>query len=292
MIPEEIIKKIKLIDIRTKSLVEEMFSGEYQSVFRGRGIEFSEVREYNYGDDVRTIDWNVTARMGKPFVKVYEEERELSVILLLDISSSTLFGSQDITKRDLMAELSALFSFSAAHNNDRVGAVLFSESIEKYIPPQKEKTHALRILRELVYLQPGKRGTDFTVPVDFVNNTQIRRSIVFILSDFFGKCSEKPFKLMARRHDVIPVIITDPVETRILEGRGLFLIEDIETGRAGFIDLKSPRIREAYNKNFMQNRMSWKKLFISRGLDYIEVSTGEPYLKPLLEFFQKRLRRL
>jgi len=247
MIPEEIIKKIKLIDIRTKMLVEQMFSGEYQSVFRGRGIEFSEVREYSYGDDVRTIDWNVTARLGKPFVKVYEEERELSVILLLDISSSTLFGSQSLTKRDLMAELSALFSFSAAHNNDRVGAVLFSDCIEKYIPPRKEKTHALRILRELIYLQPKKTTTNLTVPIDFINNTQVRRSIVFFLSDFFGDGYEKPFKLMAKRHDVIPVVITDPMEIRILEGRGIFLLEDIETERVQYIDLSSIRVREAYH---------------------------------------------
>jgi len=292
MIPEEIIKKIKLIDIRTKMLVEQMFSGEYQSVFRGRGIEFSEVREYSYGDDVRTIDWNVTARLGKPFVKVYEEERELSVILLLDISSSTLFGSQSLTKRDLMAELSALFSFSAAHNNDRVGAVLFSDCIEKYIPPRKEKTHALRILRELIYLQPKKTTTNLTVPIDFINNTQVRRSIVFFLSDFFGDGYEKPFKLMAKRHDVIPVVITDPMEIRILEGRGIFLLEDIETERVQYIDLSSIRVREAYHKRIIQNRAIWKKLFISCGLDYIELSTGEPYMKPMLEFFHKRARRL
>jgi uncharacterized protein (DUF58 family) len=292
MLPREIIKKIKLIDIKTKLLVDEMFSGEYHSVFKGRGIEFSEVREYTYGDDVRTIDWNVTARYGKPFVKVYEEERELTVILLFDVSSSTLFGSADSTKRDMMIELAALFSFSAVENNDRVGAVLFTDRVEKYIPPKKDKTHALRILRELIYYRPRKGNTDLNTVFDFINNTQTRKVIIFILSDFFDEGYEKSFKMMAKRHDVIPVIFIDPLEQNIINHKGLFLLEDIETGAGLLIDTADPFIRSTYKQNLTRNRMMRKKLFTEVGLDFIEVSTDKPYIKPIFEFFQKRARKL
>ncbi len=292
MLPEEVIKKIKLIDIKTKLLVNEMFSGEYHSIFKGRGIEFSEVREYSYGDDIRTIDWNVTARFDKPFVKVYEEERELTVIILFDISSSTLFGSQENTIRDSMIELAALFSFSAVENNDRVGAVLFSDSIEKYIPPKKDKTHALRIIRELVYNTYRRRGTNLKVAFNFINNTQTRKSIVFVLSDFFDEDYEKPFKMMAKRHDVIPVVWNDPLEQDILNYKGLFFLKDIETGTSSIIDTSHPLVSEIYKRNLTRNRLTRKKLFTSIGLDYIELSTAQPYIKPLIEFFQKRARKL
>ena len=197
MLPQEIIKKIRLIDIKTRMLVNEMFSGEYHSIFKGRGIEFSEVREYSYGDDVRTIDWNVTARFGRPFVKVYEEERELNVIILFDISTSTLFGSQSMKGREIMVELAALLLFSAVENNDKVEAVLFSDIIEKFVPPKKERTHALRILRELLYIQPRRRGTNLKLACDFINNTHPRRSIIFVFSDFYDSGYQKSFKMMA-----------------------------------------------------------------------------------------------
>ena len=292
MLPQEIIKKIRMIDIKTKLMVDEMFSGEYHSVFKGRGIEFSEVREYSYGDDIRTIDWNVTARYGKPFVKVYEEERELTVIILFDISSSTLFGSTDSTKRDVMIELSALFSFSAVENNDKVGAVLFSDKIEKYIPPKKEKTHALRILRELLYYNPSGKGTDLNMAFDFINNTQTRKCIVFILSDFFNEGYEKSFKMMAKRHDVIPIVFNDPIEQAIADYKGLFLLRDIETGARRLIDTAHPDIRKTYKQNLKRNRMIRNRLFTATGLDFIEVTTDEPYIKPLFEFFNKRARKL
>jgi uncharacterized protein (DUF58 family) len=292
MLPGEIIKKIRLIDIKTKLLVDEMFSGEYHSVFKGRGIEFSEVREYTYGDDVRTIDWNVTARFGKPFVKVYEEERELTVMILFDISSSTLFGSLNITKRDYMIELAALFSFSAVENNDRVGAILFSDRIEKYVPPKKDKTHALRILRELLYFRPNNRGTNLKNVFDFINNTQTRRVIIFILSDFFDNGYEKPFKMMAKRHDVIPVVFNDPLETNLVNHRGLFFLRDIETGSEGIVDLSHPSIRDDFRRNFARHSMMRKKLFTSIGLDFIEFSTDQPNIKPLVEFFEKRAQKL
>ncbi len=292
MLPEEIIKKIKLIDIKTKLLVNEMFSGEYHSIFKGRGIEFSEVREYSYGDDIRTIDWNVTARFDRPFVKVYEEERELAVFILFDTSSSTLFGSQNSTKRDMMIELAALFSFSAVENNDRVGAILFSDTLEKIIPPKKDRTHALRILRELVYNPGEKKGTDLKKALDFINSTQTRKSIIFILSDFFDEGYEKSFKMMAKQHDVIPIVFYDPLELQILDYRGLFFLRDMETGNAGIIDTSSSQVRENYKRNLNRNRINRNRLFTSIGIDYIELRTDEPYIKPLFEFFHKRAQKL
>jgi uncharacterized protein (DUF58 family) len=292
MLPAEIMKKIKLIDLRTKLLVNEMFSGEYQSIFKGRGIEFSEVREYCYGDDIRTIDWNVTARMGKPYVKVFEEERELTVIILFDTSSSTLFGSCLNTKRDAMIELAALFAFSAVENNDRVGAVLFSDRIEKYVPPKKDKTHALRILRELLYVRSQLQGTRLSQAFDFINNTQTRKSIVLVLSDFFDADYEKPFKMMAKRHDVIPIVVVDPLESSILEHRGLFFMTDIETGASHIVDTADSSVRENYRRRLNATRLSRIKLFTSLGIDYIELTAGKGYIKPLIEFFQKRARKL
>ncbi len=292
MLPEEIIKKIKLIDIKTKLLVNEMFSGEYHSIFKGRGIEFSEVREYSYGDDIRTIDWNVTARFDRPFVKVYEEERELAVFILFDTSSSTLFGSQNSTKRDMMIELAALFSFSAVENNDRVGALLFSDTLEKVIPPKKDRTHALRILRELVYNPGERKRTDLKNAFDFINSTQTRKSIVFVLSDFFDEGYEKSFKMMAKQHDVIPIVFQDPLELQILDHRGLFFLRDMESGNFGIVDTSSDQVRENYRRNLNRNRVYRNRLFTSTGIDFIELRTDEPYIKPLFEFFHKRAQKL
>jgi uncharacterized protein (DUF58 family) len=292
MLPEEIVRKIRIIDIRTKLLVDQMFSGEYQSVFKGRGIEFSEVREYAYGDDTRSIDWNVTARYGKPFLKVYEEERELTVLILFDMSASTLFGSRERTKRDLMSELAALFSFSAVENNDRVGAVLFSDRIEKYIPPKKDKTHALRILRELVYFKPEAKRTDLKAALDFINTLRAPRSVVFILSDFFTGSCDKQFKVTAKKHDVIPVVFTDPLEEAISNHRGILLVKDSETGERRYVDLADPGVRNGYSSALRRTTVSWKRLFMSIGLDYIEVPTSGPYMKRLFEFFERRARKL
>jgi uncharacterized protein (DUF58 family) len=292
MLPQEIIRKIRLIDIKTRMLVNEMFSGEYHSIFKGRGIEFSEVREYSYGDDIRTIDWNVTARFGRPFVKVYEEERELTVIILFDVSSSTLFGSAAMRQRDVMVELAALLLFSAVENNDKIEAVLFSDIIEKYVPPKKERTHALRILRELLYAQPRHRGTNLKLACDFINSTHPRRSIIFVLSDFYDHDYEKPFKMMAKQHDVIPIVFRDPLEEAIAERRGLFLLKDLETDSKSIIDLSDNKTRERYLQNLRSMRTGRSRLFTSIGLDFIEVSTGQPYIKPLVEFFNKRARKL
>ena len=292
MLPEEIIKKIRLIDIKTRMLVNEMFSGEYHSIFKGRGIEFSEVREYSSGDDVRIIDWNVTARFGRPFVKVYEEERELTVIILFDVSTSTLFGSRMVKGRDIMVELAALLLFSAVENNDKVEAILFSDIIEKYVPPKKERTHALRILRELLYVQPRHPGTNLKLACDFINNTHPRRSIIFVFSDFYDRGYDKPFKMMAKQHDVIPIVFRDPLEDIIAEQRGLFIMHDMESETKGFVDLSDRKTREEYVKNLKTLRAERNRLFTSIGLDSIEVSTDQPYIKPLFEFFNRRARKL
>jgi len=292
MIPKEILKKVRRLEITTRGMVNDVFSGEYHSVFKGRGIEFSEVREYSYGDDIRTIDWNVTARFDRPFVKVYEEERELAVFILFDTSSSTLFGSQNSTKRDMMIELAALFSFSAVENNDRVGALLFSDTLEKVIPPKKDRTHALRILRELVYNPGERKRTDLKNAFDFINSTQTRKSIVFVLSDFFDEGYEKSFKMMAKQHDVIPIVFQDPLELQILEHRGLFFLRDMESGNFGIVDTSSDQVRENYRRNLNRNRVYRNRLFTSTGIDFIELRTDEPYIKPLFEFFHKRAQKL
>jgi uncharacterized protein (DUF58 family) len=292
MIPKELIKKIKRLDIKTKLLVDEMFSGEYHSIFKGRGIEFSEVREYTYGDDVRIIDWNVTARFGKPFVKVYEEERELTVLILFDMSSSTLFGSRIPTKRDCMIEIASLFAFSAVENNDQVGAVLFSDTVENYIPPKKDRTHALRVLRELLYYNVLSSKTDLKTAFDFASTIPKRRSIVLVLSDFFDRGYEKAFKLMAKRHDVIPIIFTDPFELNIAEGGGVLFMRDLEGGEHGYIDLSDGETRKEYRRRVLEGGLIAKKLFVSQGIDYIEISIDKPYINPIFQFFQRRARRL
>ena len=292
MIPKELIKRIRLLDIKTKLLVDEMFSGEYHSTFKGRGIEFSETREYQYGDDTRIIDWNVTARLGKPFVKVYEEERELVVLILFDMSSSTLFGSQNLTKRDCMIEISALLAFSAVENNDQVGAVLFSDRIEKYVPPKKDKTHALRVIRELLYHDTGSKGTSLKAVFDWTSTVQTRKCIVFVLSDFYDEGYEKSFKLMAKRHDVIPVVIDDPFDGKIIESGGIFMLGDIEGEDAGLVDLSDRGTQEEYRRRLRKRRVEAMKLFTSLGIDYIEISSDKPYIRPLIEFFQRRARRL
>jgi uncharacterized protein (DUF58 family) len=292
MIPKELIKRVRLLDIKTKLLVDEIFCGEYHSTFKGRGIEFSETREYQYGDDTRLIDWNVTARFGKPFVKVYEEERELVVSILFDMSASTSFGSRRMTKRDCMIEIAALLAFSAVENNDQVGAVLFSDCIEQYVPPRKDKTHALRILRELLYHQARGEKTDMKNAFDWISTVQTTKSIVFVLSDFFDTGYEKSFKLMSKRHDVIPILIEDPFDRLLADSGGIFLVGDIEGNESGLMDMADPHTKDEYRRRLNGSKVAAKKLFVALGIDYIEISTERPYIRPLFEFFQRRARRL
>lgn len=291
MIPEEIIKKIKTINLKARKPVEEVIGGNYQSVFRGRGIEVSEVREYQWGDEIRIIDWNVTARLGKPYVKVFEEERELVLMLLVDLSGSINFGSREQTKREYITELTALFSLSAVKNNDRVGVIIFTDKIEKYISPDKEMRHVLRILREILYFSPESKKTDLSIGFEFLNHMQKRRCIALIISDFLSNPCTKIFKLTAKRHDIIPIIISDPIEKNIYSCGAVFNLRDLETGETGYVDFSNHIVREKFFKSINSTINSWKELFTSIGIDFIELSTEEPYPGKIFEFFKKRMAK-
>ncbi|RKZ30906.1 DUF58 domain-containing protein [bacterium] len=290
MIPKEIIKKIRRLDIRTKRLVNDIFSGEYHSVFKGRGMEFSEVREYVIGDDIRTIDWNVTARTGRPHVKVFEEERELTVILMVDVSSSGEFGTATNMKRDIALEICALLAFSAIENNDLVGLIMFTDKIEKVIMPKKGRTHVLRLLRELLYFEPQDTETDLALPLDYLNRITRRRAITFMVSDFMGGGYEKAMTIAAKKHDLVPIVITDPREEK-LPDIGLVELEDAETGKALVVDTADPAFREAFGINVSKAQLEREKIFKRVGLDYITIRLDKPYIDELTAFFRKRAAR-
>lgn len=290
MIPKEILKRIRRIDLRTRRLVNDIFSGEYHSVFKGRGVEFSEVREYSFGDDIRTIDWNVTARMNRPYVKLFEEERELTVMLLFDISSSGEFGSVSRLKRDIAAEICAVLAFSAIQNNDKVGLVLFTDTIEKFIPPKKGRRHILRILRELLYYKPQDKKTDIAASLEFLLRVTQKRTISFLVSDFIAEGYEKPLAIAGKKHDIIPVVITDPRETS-LPSIGLIELEDAETGEMLLLDTKDMNLVKQFSESAIASTEKRKNIFNSIGLDTIEVSTDTDYLPKLVSFFRRRERR-
>jgi uncharacterized protein (DUF58 family) len=290
MIPKEIIKQIRRIEIRTKRLVNDVFSGEYQSVFKGRGMEFAEVREYLPGDDVRTIDWNVTARMGHPYVKKFEEERELTVMFLVDASGSGDFGSISRLKSELAAELCALLAFAATRNNDRVGLIVFTDRVEKVVPPEKGRRHVLRVVRELLFFRPVGKGTDISCAIDYLSNIVRRHSVVFIVSDFLTSGYERALAVANRRHDVIAVEITDRRE-RDLPRVGLVELEDAETGERLVVDTGDRRLVETYTREAEARASERRRTFRRLGIDAISVSTGEPYVEPLEKFFRMRARR-
>jgi len=290
MIPKEILKRIRRIDLRTRRLVNDIFSGEYHSVFKGRGVEFSEVREYSFGDDIRTIDWNVTARMNRPYVKLFEEERELTVMLLFDISSSGEFGSVSRLKRDIAAEICAVLAFSAIQNNDKVGLVLFTDTIEKFIPPKKGRRHILRILRELLYYKPQDKKTDIAASLEFLLRVTQKHTISFLVSDFIAEGYEKPLAIAGKKHDIIPVVITDPRETS-LPSIGLIELEDAETGEMLLLDTKDMNLVKQFSESAIASTERRKNIFNSIGLDTIEVSTDTDYLPKLVSFFRRRERR-
>jgi len=286
----ELLKKVRQLEIRTRGLVNEVFSGEYHAVFKGRGMDFSEVREYQIGDDIRTIDWNVTARFNHPFIKIFEEERELTVMLLVDMSGSQFFGSQASMKRDIAVELSAILAFSAMKNNDKVGALLFTDRIEKFIPPRKGRSHALRIVREMLSFEPKRRTTSIKAAVEYLNHVLKKRSIVFLISDFMDKGYERALRIAGKRHDLIGITLMDPREQE-LPDIGLVTLHDAETGEQRWIDTSSPRLRSdhrAYQSMMHQNR---KQLFIRSKLDSIEIPLDRPYMRPLIDFFRLRERR-
>lgn len=290
MLTKELLKQVKQIEIRTRGVVNEVFSGEYHSVFKGRGMEFSEVREYTIGDDIRNIDWNVTARFGHPYVKIFEEERELTVMLLVDMSGSLSFGSVEKTKQKIAAELSAILAFSALKNNDKVGLILFTDRIEKFIPPKKGKTHALRIIREVLSFEPQGKETNIKTALEYFNHTIKKKAIVFLISDFMDAGYEKILKIVGRKHDLIGIVLQDQRE-KFLFNIGLAKFYDAETGEVRYLDTNDKQIKkefDAYSKMMKEKR---KSLFISSRLDSIEIETSQSYIKPLVDFFKQREKR-
>lgn len=287
---KELLKKVRHLEIRTRGLVNQVFSGEYHSVFKGRGMEFSEVREYQLGDEIRMIDWNVTARFNHPFVKVFEEERELTVMLLVDMSGSQYFGSQQSLKKDVAVELSAILAFSAMKNNDKVGAILFTDQIEKFIPPRKGRFHALRIIRELLSFEPKNTSTGIKQAVEYLNRVLKKRSIVFLLSDFVDTGYETALRIAGRRHDLIGINLIDPHE-RSLPHVGLVAMNDPETGAQRLIDTSDSRIQKAHRQFWESLFKERRDLFLKSKLDSIDIQLDRSYMKPMVDFFRRREKR-
>ncbi len=283
----ELLKKVRKIEIKTKGLSKQMFSGEYHSAFKGRGMSFSEVRGYQYGDDVRSIDWNVTARTNTPHVKIFEEERELTVVLLIDVSQSAYFGTVNQLKQGIITEISAVLSFSAIQNNDKVGVILFTDKIEKFIPPKKGRSHILRIIRELIDFQPDSAGTDLGQALRYFNNVIKKRCIGFVLSDFMTRGYEAPLRIASRRHDLIGVHLFDPKE-QALPDVGLLRAKDAETGELAWLDTSSPQLRAKYAGWFKENYGYFKNTFSRSGTDFVSIRTDENYVTALLNFVQRR----
>ncbi|MBI5124040.1 MAG: DUF58 domain-containing protein [Candidatus Omnitrophica bacterium] len=291
MLPKEVLSKIRRIEITTSKLVTDFLSGQYESVFKGRGIEFDEVREYQPGDEIRTIDWNVTARLGHPYVKKYVEERQLTVMLLLDASSSSHFGTTKRFKKELAAEVSAVLAFAAIQNNDRVGLIIFTDRIEKFIPPRKGLQHVLRVVREALYFKPKSKGTDIAAALKYLDNVTTRRAVTFIISDFFAKDFKKSLSIANKKHDVVAITITDPREGT-LPNAGIIELVDAESGRPYMVDTSSERVREDYAKKAMAMKDERAKLFGSVGVDHIDISTDKSYIEEFIKFFRARKRRI
>jgi uncharacterized protein (DUF58 family) len=291
MLPKEVLRKIRRIEITTSRLVTDVFAGQYHSIFKGRGIEFDEVREYIPGDDIRSIDWNVTARMGSPYVKKYVEERELTVMLVVDMSRSCRFGSVKQLKSQLAAELCSVLAFSAIKNSDKVGFIAFTDKVEKFIVPRKGLRHVLRVIREALYFKPAGVRTDVSAALEFLNGAMKRKAVCFIISDFYDSGFKKLLSVANRRHDVIAVTITDPRELEMPDV-GIVRLEDAETGEEFFVDTASRAVREEYNKKSRAMFEERRRLMSSIGVDNIDIRTDEPYTDSLLRFFKMRERRL
>ncbi len=290
MNPSELLKKVRQIEIKTKGLSNHIFAGEYHTAFKGKGMAFSEVRKYHPGDDVRSIDWNVTARYNSPFVKVFEEEREMTVMLLIDISGSGNFGTNKQLKRELATEIAALIAFSAIKNNDKVGIILFSDQIEKFIPAKKGKTHILRIIREVLAYEAKNKGTNISNALEYFNDVIKRRSICFIISDFISNPFNIPLKIASKKHDVVALKLSDKRERKI-PNIGLLPIKDNETETIMFIDTSNKKIREDFMRNQEKKDEEIKKNLYSNGVDMINFNTGDDYVKPLINFFKSRIKR-
>lgn len=286
----ELLKKVRQIEIKTRGVVNQIFSGEYHSVFKGRGMEFSEVREYQFGDDIRSIDWNVSARFNHPFVKVFEEERELTVMLVVDFSRSGTFGSVRQTKNEIAAEICAVLAFSAIKNNDKVGLILFTDRIEKFVPPKKGRAHILRIIRELVSFEPEGTGTNIRQALEYFNHVTKKRSIAFLVSDFIDEGYDRILRIISRRHDVIAVELADPREEHLPDA-GLIKMRDAETGAVRWIDTADAKLRREFERFWQERRAARRSLFVKSRVDAIAIRVDRPYIKPIVDFFQTRASR-
>ena len=291
MLSKDILRKVRRIEITTSKLVTDMLSGQYESVFKGRGIEFDEVREYQPGDEIRSIDWNVTARMGHPFIKKFVEERQMTVMILLDMSGSSYFGTAKRLKSDLAAEISAVLAFAAIQNKDRVGLIIFTDRIEKFIPPRKGTSHVLRVIREALYFKPKGRGTDIAGALRYLDGVTARRVVAFIISDFFAKDYKKALSIANKRHDAVAITITDPRETN-LPNVGLLELQDAETGSTFLVDTSNAAVRERYSamsRAMIEERV---KVFSSVSMDHMDIRTDKPYIEEFIKFFKKRKKRI
>lgn len=289
--PKEILKKIRRLELRTRRLVNSSFAGQYHSVFKGRGMNFEEVREYAPGDEIRAIDWNVTARMNAPYIKKFTEERELTVMLVVDVSASGMFGSVELSKRELAAEVASILAFSAINNNDKVGLLLFTDQVELFIPPKKGRLHTLRLIREMLFFEPQGRGTDLAEALDYMNRVITRKAVVFMISDFISPDFAKALTVSSRRHDLVAMTVTDPGECD-LPDVGIVTFEDAETGEQIDINTSSKAVRRGLVDSGEKRTRSLEKLLRSRRVDIVPLSTGEDYLIALRAFFQQRERRM
>ncbi|MEK7476101.1 MAG: DUF58 domain-containing protein [Candidatus Coatesbacteria bacterium] len=287
----ETLRNIRRLEIKTRRLVNELFGGRYHSSFKGRGMTFADIREYAPGDEIRSIDWNVTARMGTPFIKQYTEERELTICLVVDNSASLKFGTRVRSKHSLAVELAAVLAFAALRNNDKVGLLLFSDAVDRYVRPRKSRLHALRILRDMLVLEPKGNGTGLAEALAFLNRVQRKRAVVFLFSDFLAAGWEQPLAVTQRRHDTIAFVLEDPRE-RDLPAAGWLNLEDLETGERVLVDTGNASVRERLARSRADARKHRDGIFRKLGLDTIPLETGQPYLKPLMAFFERRARRL
>lgn len=283
----ELLKKVRAIEIRTKGLSKQIFSGEYHSAFKGRGMAFSENRAYQHGDEIRTIDWNVTARFGQPYVKIFEEERELTAIIMADVSASGDFGTRQQLKRQLITELTGVLAFSAIQNNDKIGVLLFSDRIELFIPPKKGRTHILRIISELLDFQPQGKGTDISLALDYLNRVVKKRAICFLLSDFLDQGFDHALRITSRKHDLVAIHVEDRGEAQ-LPNAGWLLIRDAESGDTRWINSSSKSVQKALKSEYFERKSKLKESFGKAGVDFISLKTDEPYIQPLMTLFKKR----
>lgn len=289
--PREILKKIRRLELRTRRLVESSFAGQYHSVFKGRGMNFEEVREYVAGDEIRAIDWNVTARMDAPFVKKFTEEREMTVMLAVDVSASGSYGSVDLSKRELAAEVASILAFSAIQNNDKVGLLLFTDKVELFIAPKKGRQHILRLIRDMLFFEPEGKGTNVSVALEYLNKVVTRRAVLFLISDFLAPDFSKQLTVSSKRHDVVALPVIDPGEEE-LPNVGIITFEDAETGRQIEVNTSSRAAMNAFAALEEKRLADLRRMFLARRVDIVQLRTDEDYLKPLRAFFEQRERRI